>query len=403
MTTRLPSWAITTAYGALIVAVSMGIRQTFGVFLLPISAALEIGREQVGLTIAVQNLAFGIGLPFIGALADRRGARAIVAVGALLYAAGLWAVTTATSGWTLLLSLGLIVGLAQSATTFVVVFGALGRVVPAQHRGLAFGLATAGGSLGMFVFVPIAQMLVSAMGWQAALTSLAGVALLMLAVAPGLGGGPRPRNVTPTPTAPTGAVLTAASRHSGYLLLNLGFFVCGFHVAFIATHFPAYLADYAVAPAVAAGALALIGLGNIAGSYLFGALGDRLVKKRVLSAIYLGRALTFTLFLLLPLSEITALAFGAVIGLLWLGTVPLTSGVVAQLFGARHLGMLYGIVFLSHQLGAFLGAWLGGAVYDRSGSYIPVWAAALGLSLIAAAIHWLLDDQPVRRLQEQPA
>jgi predicted MFS family arabinose efflux permease len=292
------------------------------------------------------------------------------------------------------------VGLAQSATTFVVVFGALGRRVPPERRGLAFGLVTAGGSVGMFAFVPLAQLLVSGVGWQSALQTLAAIALLPIALAPLLGGRPAGAAAVPSDVAP-GLALAAASRHPGYLLLTLGFFVCGFHVAFIATHFPAYLVDAGLAPVVAASALALIGLCNIAGSYMFGALGDRLPKKRVLSGIYLGRALTFSLFLLLPLSGASALAFGAAIGLLWLGTVPLTSGVVAQLFGTRYLGMLYGVVFLGHQVGAFLGAWLGGAVYDRAGSYLPVWVAALGLSLGAAAIHWLLDDRPARRLVEQ--
>ncbi|PDW01313.1 hypothetical protein A9Q02_07365 [Candidatus Chloroploca asiatica] len=380
----------------------MGVRQTFGVFLIPISETLEIGRSQVSFTLAVQNLIFGLGQPFIGALADRRGVRPILMLGVLLYALGLWGVTVVSNVWGLLFALGLVVGLAQSMTTFVVIFSALGALVPTQRRGLAFGLVTAGGSLGMFAFVPLAQILLSMMSWQGALVSLALLILLILLFALAFR---RPTSASSQavtlPSSSLKPVLATAFRHPGYLLLNLGFFVCGFHVAFIAIHFPAYLADYAVAPFVAASALAVIGLANVVGSYLFGSLSDRFVKKRVLSGLYFARAVVFVLFLLVPVTGTSALVFGFAIGLLWLGTVPLTSGLVAQLFGVRYLGTLYGIVFLSHQVGAFLGAWLGGAVYDVTGSYLPVWYTALALSLVAAFIHVILDDRPVRGLQEQ--
>lgn len=405
MPKRLPRWATATLYGTLIVALSMGVRQTFGVFLLPISETLEIGRSQVSLTLAVQNLIFGLGQPFIGALADRRGVRPILMLGVLLYALGLWGVTVVTNVWGLLLTLGLVVGLAQSMTTFVVIFSALGALVPPQRRGLAFGLVTAGGSLGMFAFVPLAQILLSLMSWQGALLSLALLILLILLFALAFRRRPTSSSsqAAALPSASLKPVIATALRHPGYLLLNLGFFVCGFHVAFIAIHFPAYLADYAVAPFVAASALAVIGLANVVGSYLFGSLSDRFVKKRVLSGLYFARAVVFVLFLLVPVTGTSALVFGFAIGLLWLGTVPLTSGLVAQLFGVRYLGTLYGIVFLSHQVGAFLGAWLGGAVYDLTGSYLPVWYTALALSLVAAFIHVILDDRPVRSLQEQRA
>lgn len=397
----LPRWLIASVCGALIVTIAMGVRQTFGVFLIPLSEAFGLGREQVGLTLAIQNLVFGIATPFAGALADRYGGQRLLAVGAMVYALGVAAVTIAASPWLLLLALGVVVGLAQSATTFAPVFGVIGQLAPPAQRGFAFGLVTAGGSVGMFAFVPLAQLLLAALGWQGALLALAAVMVLPALLTPALSApANRMRVAANAPSGPQ--VIALALRHPGYALLFAGFFVCGFHVAFIATHLPAYLVDSGVGATVAAVALALIGLGNIAGSYLFGALGDRMVKKQVLSGIYLGRAIIFVLFLIVPLTDVSALAFGLSIGVLWLGTVPLTSGLVAQLFGTRYLGMLYGFVFFGHQIGAFLGAWMGGAVYDRTGSYLPVWLAALMLSLAATVIHWLIDDRPVRQVVEQP-
>ncbi|MDW8405645.1 MFS transporter [Chloroflexus sp.] len=398
---QIPKWVVASVCGALIVTIAMGIRQTFGVFLVPLSEALGLGREQVGLTLAIQNLVFGIATPFAGALADRYGGRRLIALGAIVYALGVAAVTIAASPLLLLLALGVVVGLAQSATTFAPVFGSIGQLVPPARRGFAFGLVTAGGSVGMFAFVPLAQLLIAAFGWQGALLALAAVMMLPVLLAPALGA--RAGRASAATNALRGQqVIAIALRHPGYALLFAGFFVCGFHVAFVATHLPAYLVDSGISAAVAAAALALIGLGNVAGSYLFGALGDRMVKKQVLSGIYFGRAIIFGLFLIAPLTDASALLFGLGIGLLWLGTVPLTSGVVAQLFGTRYLGMLYGFVFFGHQIGAFLGAWLGGAVYDRTGSYLPVWLAALALSLAATVIHWLIDDRPARQLVEQP-
>lgn len=391
-------WVIVMLCGAAIVAISMGIRQAFGIFLRPISSDLGIGRDVFSLAFAVQNLCFGLALPFIGMLVDRVAVRGIIVLGALLYAAGLLLTPALPTAAGLTFAVGLVIGLAQGATSFVVVFGPVGRVVPATQRSLAFGIVTAGGSLGMFAFVPLAQGLLSAMDWRGAFAVLAAVAASMAVLAIGMAGTAAPRG-TGGSAETLGQTLQVARGHSGYLLLNAGFFVCGFHVAFITAHFPAYLTDYNISPTVAANALAIIGLANVFGSYMFGVLGGRYRKKHVLTWLYAARAVTFVVFLLVPLTSTSALLFGAAIGLLWLGTVPLTSGVVAQIFGTRYLSTLYGIVFLSHQIGAFLGAWLGGVEYDRTGTYTNVWLAAILLSVTAAVLHWLIRDAPVQVAQ----
>ena len=280
----------------------------------------------------------------------------------------------------------------------MIVLGAVGRVVPAERRGLAFGIVTAGGSLGQFLVVPGAQMLLSELGYRLALIVLAGMVALCAVLALGVAGKP----AAPADEGPRQSLkeaLAEAARHRGYWLLNAGFFVCGFHIAFIATHFPAYLDDKGLGLGIGASALALVGLFNIFGSYLFGLSGDFWRKKYVLSAIYGARGLVIAAFLALPLSPFTALAFAAAMGFLWLGTVPLTSGLVGQMFGVRYLSTLYGIVFLSHQVGSFFGAWAAGYFYDRSGSYDWAWAASIALALFAAFVHLPIRDAPVARLR----
>ncbi len=296
----------------------------------------------------------------------------------------------------------MLVGLALAGTTYVTVLGAVGRVVPPERRSLAFGLCTAAGSFGMFAVVPGAQALLGALDWRDTflVMALAIGALIPLA----LGFRESDRRITAQAGSQSlGAAIREAREHSGYWLLNAGFFVCGFHVAFVATHLPAYLADNGMPLAVSAWSLAMIGLFNIFGSYLCGVLGGRFRQKWVLSAIYAARAVVIALFMLLPLSGISAIAFGAAIGFLWLGTVPLTSGLVAQVFGVRYLSMLYGVVFASHQVGAFLGAWGGGYAYDVMGSYDSIWLASIALAIFAALIHLPIRDQPVARLREAPA
>lgn len=385
--------------GAAIVTLAMGVRQSFGLFLPQMSVDLGIGRGDFGMALAIQNLLFGLAQPFVGALGDRYGAGRVVAGGALLYVVGMLAAAWADSALGLTLSFGILIGMALSATTFVTVLGAVGRVVPAERRGMAFGLVTAGGSLGQFLVVPAAQMLLGDLGYRLALVVLAGLIATMIVLAIGVAGRPGGGSQQAEPAQTMRAALSEAAGHRGYWLLNAGFFVCGFHIAFIATHFPAYLGDRGLGLEVGASALALVGLFNIFGSYLAGLSADRLRKKYVLSAIYAARSVVIVLFLLMPLSATSALVFAAAMGFLWLGTVPLTSGLVGQIFGVRYLSTLYGIVFLSHQIGSFFGAWAAGYAYDLSGNYDFAWAASIALGLFAAIVHLPIADRPVTRLQ----
>ena len=379
--------------GALTVVISMGVRQSFGLFLQPVSHDLEIGRRVFSFAIALQNLIFG--LPLLALVADRFGARWVVLAGGFLYGAGFLLLPAAETPLDLYLVLGLLKGLALSSITYVVVLGAVARVVPQERRGSAFGIVTAAGSCGTFALVPGIHWLISNFGWQVSFTLLSIPACMIIMASLGF-----PRHLSAT-TAESGRseltfsqTLRRALRHSGYWLLTGGFFVCGFHVSFIATHLPAFLTDSGLSPATSAASLALIGLFNIVGSYLFGFLGDRYRKKYLLSILYFSRALVISLFILFPLSDDSALIFSGAIGLLWLATVPLTSGTVAQIFGARYLSTLYGIVFFSHQLGSFAGIWLGGIIHDSTGSYVGIWIAAIALGLLAALLHLPIADKP---------
>ena len=384
--------------GALVVAVAMGVRQSFGLFLQPVVSDLAINREIFGLAIALQNLVWGVAQPLAGVVADKFGSARVIVAGGLLYVAGLLLTAGAQDGPDLYLSFGILIGLGLSGTTFAVVLGAVGRAVPPERRAMALALVSAGGSFGMFVMVPGAQQLLAGLGWMQTLYVLAGAAALMpllaMAVGGGHGGGRAP------PVSGAGSLSRAvaeAGGHGGYWLLTLGFFVCGFHVTFIATHLPAYLTDQALAPMVGAWALACIGFFNIVGTYAWGLFGGRYRKKNLLSYLYLARAVVISLFLALPLSNTTALLFAGAMGLLWLGTIPLTSGLVAEIFGMRYMSTLFGVVFLSHQLGSFLGAWLGGYFYDVTGSYDAVWTAAAVLGVVAALLHWPINDRPIAR------
>jgi predicted MFS family arabinose efflux permease len=374
--------------GGFVVLISMGLRQSFGIFMQPLGCVLGIDRESFGLAIALQNLM--LGLPLAGYLADRFSPRKIVIWGALIYAGAMFLMTQVAGVPGLLLVLGVLTGTAQSATTFVVVLGAVGRVVEPAKRTMAFGIVTGLGSFGMFLMVPLANYWLLNGGWNWAFEALAWTALMMVFAAVFL-----PAKLSAGKSEGPGFVslLRSASGHRGYLLLITGFFVCGFHVAFIATHLPAYAVDMGLDRAVAANALAMIGLFNILGSLLFGWLGDRYRKKYLLSWLYGLRAVVISGFLIIPLTEATAMLFGALIGVIWLGTVPLTSGMVGQVFGVRYLGTRYGVVFLGHQLGAFLGAWWAGRMFESSGSYDAVWWTAVALGVMAAAIHALIDDR----------
>ena len=383
------------AAGAVTIFLAMGIRQSFGLFLVPITTDLGIGRESFSLSIALQNLIFG--LPLLAMLSDRIGAKRILLFGAILYGTGLLFLSLVSNSIGLHLTIGIAIGLAQSAVGYVVILGAVAQVVPSSRRSAAFGMVTAAGSLGMFAMVPLAQWLLSTTGWQEAVTVLA-LTMVIIALSSMLL--PTKRDERTEDATSLSWALRNASRHPSYWLLTIGFFVCGFHVSFVATHLPAFLTDKGLAPTVGATSLSLIGLFNLFGSFLFGWLGDRYSKKILLSTIYFFRTIVMALFVLLPLTPTSALIFGAVIGLLWLATVPLTSGIVGQIFGTRYLSSLYGIVFLSHQIGAFLGVWLGGRAFDLTGSYSPVWLVSILLGLIAMGLHLPIDE---RSINHRPA
>lgn len=395
------SKAALTAIGAgsFIVLLSFGIRSSFGLFLQPMSMDLGSGREMFALALAIQNLVWGVAQPFIGMIADRWGVARTVAAGGLLYALALYLMATAASAFELHVSAGLLIGLALGGTGFGVVLAAVGRAVPAEARSMALGITTALGSFGQFLMPPIGQALISGYGWQTTLMLFALASLLMIAAAGGLRSPTTGSHGRDTQTL--GSALNEAGRHSGFLYLTAGFFVCGWHVAFIAVHLPAYLADGGIGAGVAAWCLALVGLFNVIGSYTAGVLGGRFSKKYCLSFLYAARSLLILVFIMVPLSVSSALIFSAIMGLLWLSTVPLTSGLVAQIFGPRYMATLFGIVFLSHQIGSFLGVWLGGYLYDTHGSYELIWWLSIALGLVAALLHWPIDERAVARLRAQ--
>ena len=387
-------------YSILIILISMGTRQTFGLYLQPITDELDIGRELFSLAIALQSIIGG--LPFAGVLADRYGSRWVAIGGGLLFAASMYLMSITTHWTGLMLGFGLLSGISLSCVSYVVVLGAVAQVVPPERRSRTFGFITAAGSVGMFIVVPVAQRILNTFGWRTTLAILAGFAGLIALLAVGYPTRKQPvagGESTDKPSDSLTQVLVQASRHSGYWLLTIGFFVCGFHVSFVASHLPAYLTDNGLSGTAGATALSLVGLFNLFGSTLFGYLGDHYRKKYLLSGLYLGRSFVISLFLLFPLTESTALIFGAAIGFLWLATVPLTSGTVAQIFGPRYLSTLYGIVFFSHQIGSFLGVWLGGRIYDATGIYTPVWVIAIILGVLACIVHLPIVDRPVYPLR----
>ena len=385
---------------SLILALSLGIRHGFGLFLPPMSAEFGWGREVFAFAIALQNLIWGLTQPFTGALADRFGAKRTVIVGGILYAIGLGCMGLADSPLSLSLSAGLLIGIGLSGTSFSVILGAVGRAVPMEKRSMAMGIAAAAGSFGQFVMLPGTLGLLSWLGWSVALMALGLLVALIIPLAAMLKDTPLPLTGQ---EQTLGEALREACSHSGFWLLALGFFVCGFQVVFIGVHLPAYLVDQHLPALVGTTVLALVGLFNIFGTYIAGWLGGRMSKPRLLSALYLARAVVIVAFLMTPLTVWSAYAFGVAMGLLWLSTVPLTNGTVATMFGVRNLSMLGGIVFLFHQLGAFLGGWMGGYLYDHTGSYDLVWQIAVLLSLLAAALNWPVRELPVARLQQQEA
>ncbi len=387
--------ALALLAGALILSAAMGVRQTFGLFVGPFSFDHGLPVTQVAFAIALHNLVWGVAQPFAGAAADRYGTGPVVAFGAVVFAAGLAIPAIAPTGALLVLSMGVLVGIGISCTSFGVVLTAIGRAAPPERRSVAMGLASAGGSLGQVLLVPLAQGVAE---WSGTAVSLFVLAGCILAVAPlGILLDRRDAGaaaVAAEPALPLRRALAQALGHRGYRLLTLGFFTCGFQLAFIATHLPGYLVLCHMPAALGATALALIGLFNMLGSWGCGWLGGRFRPQQVLGWLYLIRGGAIAAFFLLPKSDLSVMLFAAVMGLTWLGTVPLTSGLVGRLFGTRHLGTLFGICFLSHQVGSFLGAWLGGYLLDATGSYSLVWIATAVAGLVAALLHFPIKDAP---------
>ncbi|OUE36932.1 MFS transporter [Billgrantia desiderata SP1] len=380
--------------GSLVISLAMGLRHGFGLFLEPMSSDLGWGREVFAFALALQNLIWGFAQPFTGALADRYGAARVVVIGGALYALGLLFMGISESALGMSLSAGLLIGLGLSGTTFSVILGAVGRAVAPEKRSMAMGIVSAAGSFGQFAMLPGTLGLLGWLGWSAALLAMGALAAMMVPLGAMLKDRPSARLATDLSLR---GALDEAAGHRGFWLLCLGFFVCGFQVVFIGVHLPGYLFDNGLALHVGSTVLALVGLFNIFGTYAAGWLGGIYSKPRLLSWLYLTRGAVIAAFVFMPLSPASAYLFGIAIGLLWLSTVPLTNGIVAAVFGVRHLSMLGGIVFLFHQVGSFTGVWLGGMLYDLHGDYDVVWKLAILLSVIAALLHWFISEAPIER------
>lgn len=388
--------------GAAIVTLSMGIRHGFGLWLQPITQTQGWSRETFAFALAIQNLTWGFAGIFVGMVADRMGAFRVIVAGAALYALGLWGMAYASTPLLFTLATGVLIGVAQAGTTYAVVYGVIGRNVPADKRSWAMGITAAAGSFGQFLMVPTEGFLISHFGWQQALALLGLCALTMLPLAWGLREPLLTQHNASAREQTIWQAIREALRYPSFQWLMAGYFVCGFQVVFIAIHMPSYLKDQGLAPQVASTALALIGLFNVFGTYSAGVLGQKLAKRKVLAFIYLARAVAISLFLLWPLSPASVYVFSAVMGLLWLSTVPVTNATIAQIFGVSHLSMLSGFVFFSHQIGSFLGVWLAGLLYDRTGSYNIVWYIAIALGVFAALANLPIQERAIARPM-QPA
>jgi predicted MFS family arabinose efflux permease len=383
--------------GAAIVTLSMGIRHGFGLWLQPITQAQGWSRETFSLALAIQNLSWGLFGIFAGMAADRFGAFKVLLVGAVLYALGLTGMALSDTRLMFALTTGVLIGAAQAGTTYAIIYGVIGRQIPAERRSWAMGVAAAAGSFGQFLMVPVEGQLIAQLGWQTALLVLGAAALIIIPLAwglrePGFASGAAPQREQTIAQA-----LREAFKYRSFQLLMAGYFVCGFQVVFIGVHMPSYLKDHGLSPEVASYALALIGLFNVIGTYAAGALGQRLPKRHILAFIYFARSVAITIFLLAPLTPLSVYIFAAVMGVLWLSTVPPTNATVAQIFGVAHLSMLGGFVFFSHQIGSFMGVWLGGLLYDQTGSYTIVWLISIALGVFAALVNLPVREAPITR------
>jgi MFS family permease len=390
--------------GAAIVTLAMGIRHGFGLWLQPITSQYGWTRENFAFAIAIQNLSWGLAGIAAGMLADKLGAFKVIIGGALLYAFGLFGMAYASTPFLFALSAGILIGAAQAGTTYAVIYGVIGRNVPAEKRSWAMGVAAAAGSFGQFLMVPTEGFLISSLGWQQALVMLGFATLIMIPLAFGLrehafsnGSVPIKRDQTIT------EALREAFKYPSFQLLMAGYFVCGFQVVFIGVHLPSYLKDRGLSPQVASYALALVGLFNVFGTYIAGSLGQKLAKRKILSFIYFARAVSVAIFIIAPLTPMSVYIFASVMGLLWLSTVPPTNALVAQIFGIQHLSMLSGFVFFSHQIGSFLGAWMGAVIFDANKSYDVMWYIIIALGVFGGLINLPVKETAVPRSSLKPA
>jgi predicted MFS family arabinose efflux permease len=382
--------AVVLACGSIILMLSLGTRQSFGLFLQPMSTDLGWGRETFAFALALQNLVWGLAQPFAGMIADKFGAARIIVAAGVLYAAGLALMAYSDTGFAFNVSAGILVGLGLSGSAFGIVMGFVGRTFPPEKRSMALGIVGAGGSFGQFIMLPYGQALISQFGWFSALLVLAVSSFLIVPLAAALAGNSR----TPGRSGQSmTAAIHEAATHRGFWYLTTAFLVCGFQTIFIMVHLPAYLVDRGMAPAQGMIALALVGFFNIVGSYLCGILGGHFSKKYLLSWIYGIRSVAILIFIALPLTQWSTWIFAAVMGITWLGTVPLTNGLVAQIFGVKYLSTLFSISFLGHQVGSFLGAWYGGYMFDATGSYMVVWMVAAALGVLACVLCLPIDER----------
>jgi predicted MFS family arabinose efflux permease len=392
MTANRRAMLVLLLLSGLIISLCMGLRQSLGLFMRPMTLGLGISAATFGFSIALQNIVWGLSQPFVGALADRYGPRPVLIITSLLYAVGLLLMLVATSFPGALELAGFLIGVGTAGAGFGVLIGTISRATPPEKRSQTVGLVAAAGSLGTMVIAPLGQWLINGYGWQAAMVGFAVIAGSMA-----LFSLPIREHAAPVAAAAKqklGAAVREAMSHRGYLFMTLAFFACGFQLVFITTHLPAYLQLCGVAPGVAASALGLIGLFNAVGTYMFGLLGARYSQKHLLALIYLLRTLFIVLFLLFPVSAASTLVFAAAMGFLWLGVAPLVTGIIGRVFGLTHFNTLYGIVFLSHQVGSFFGAWMGGLVFDRFGNYNFAWGALIVIGVTAFTLQWLMDERP---------
>jgi predicted MFS family arabinose efflux permease len=391
------SMIVLLVLSGLIISICMGLRQSLGLFMRPMTAELGISAAAFGFTIALQNIVWGISQPFVGALADRYGARPVLIGTALMYAGGLLLLVFAKALPGGLEIAGTLAGIGTAGCGFGVLIGTVSRATPPEKRSQTVGLVAAAGSLGTMVLAPLGQGLIDGFGWKAAMAAFAAIAASMAIFSLAIREQPLAQGGSLAVKQNLGSAVREALGHRGFVFMTFAFFACGFQLVFIATYLPSYLQICGVAPGVGATALALIGLFNTIGTYIFGLLGARYSQKHLLALIYLFRTLVIVVFLSLPVTATTTLAFAAAMGFLWLGVAPLVTGIIGRVFGLTHFNTLYGVAFLSHQVGSFFGAWMGGVVYDKTQRYDFAWGALIAIGLLAFTLQWFMDERPPRR------